>query len=256
MLLTHLKFSLALPILRVISKTPLRALSSRARSINLEDVRHEGVHPLATFAPWRSDSEFLKIYEEARRNTLVDIYRCYELWSLVAQAAKAGSGDILEVGVWRGGTGAILAQRAKSLGLKGRVYLADTFQGVVKTGAKDAGYKDGEHSDTSKELVESLLRGLGLSAELLVGIFPEDRPAELDQKDFIFCHIDVDVYESANDIFEWVWPRLRPGGIVVFDDCGFFRCAGITRLCEELKSRSDNLYYYNLSGHGVFIKRS
>ena len=39
---------------------------------------------------------------------MVDVYRCHELWTLAKQAAKV-EGAILEVGVWRGGTGAILA---------------------------------------------------------------------------------------------------------------------------------------------------
>ena len=27
---------------------------------------------------------------------------------------------------------------------------------------------------------------------------------------FRLCHIDVDVYQSAKDVFDWVWPRLSP----------------------------------------------
>ena len=38
---------------------------------------------------------------------------------------------------------------------------------------------------------------------------------------FRLAHIDVDVYQSAADVLDWVWPRLSPGGVVVFDDYGF-----------------------------------
>jgi O-methyltransferase len=254
MFLANLKFAVALPVLRVLSKTPARRFSVRARTMLLGDIQHESLHPIATYAPWKNDSGFQDVYRQVRSHTLVDIYRCFDLWRLIEQAAKAGPGDILEVGVWRGGTGAILARKAKQLGHAGDVFLADTFSGVVKTGAQDFGYRDGDHSDTSEELVRRLLGSMQLSAKLLRGIFPDQRPAEMDQRKFAFCHIDVDTYESGSAIFEWVWPRLAPGGIVVFDDYGFFRCAGITRLCEELKNRGGLVFVYNLNGHGIFIK--
>jgi hypothetical protein len=34
-------------------------------------------------------------------------------------------------------------------------------------------------------------------------------------KTFRLCHCDVDVYESAKGVLDWVWPRLSPGGVVV-----------------------------------------
>jgi O-methyltransferase len=38
-------------------------------------------------------------------NTFVDVYRLYELWQVLEQVAHL-DGDILEVGVWRGGQAA------------------------------------------------------------------------------------------------------------------------------------------------------
>ena len=46
--------------------------------------------------------------KQIKQNTLVDVYRCYELWSLAVRCAEL-PGDTLEVGTWRGGTGALLA---------------------------------------------------------------------------------------------------------------------------------------------------
>ena len=67
-------------------------------------------------------------------------------------------GSILEVGVWRGGTGAILTKAAQANGKK--VFLADTFEGVVKAGSKDTSYKGGEHADTSEAMVKHLMESL------------------------------------------------------------------------------------------------
>jgi O-methyltransferase len=104
--------------------------------------KHHRVLPHATLAPWLNDEDFLNIYGKIKEYTLVDLYRCYELWILAKQSSKI-DGAILEVGVWRGGTGAILAEATKSLNKK--VFLADTFQGVVKAGTNDTKYKGGEH---------------------------------------------------------------------------------------------------------------
>lgn len=115
------------------------------------------------------------------------------------------------------------------------VYLCDTFTGVVKASAKDNLYAGGEHSDTSAETVSKLLASMELrNAQLLKGIFPEETgPAIPSNERFRFCHLDVDVYESARDVLDWVWPRLSVGGVVVFDDFGFASCLGIRDLVEE-----------------------
>ncbi len=83
--------------------------------------------------------EFLSTYKLIQPNTLVDLYRCWELWTLVDQTAKR-DGGIMEVGVWRGGTGALMAKRVLSTGRNDPVYLCDTFEGVVKAGSHDSTY--------------------------------------------------------------------------------------------------------------------
>jgi O-methyltransferase len=216
---------------------------------------HEMAFPIATYAPWRSDPEFRSVYEAVRRNTLVDVWRCYELWSVVGELREV-PGSILEVGVWRGGTGALLAARAEGLGIEDPVYLCDTWRGVVKSGEVDRYYYDGKHDDAAHGDVTTLLSDLGLTnVELLEGIFPEDTGARISDRTFRLCHCDVDVYQSARDVLDWVWPRLSAGGVVVFDDYGFPACPGVTKLVDEQRLRDDRLVLHNLNGHGIVVKR-
>jgi O-methyltransferase len=220
-----------------------------------EHLPHAVVRPLATYAPWRSDCEFQTAFELIRSNTLVDLYRCYDLWQLVAEAGKLPSGDILEVGVWRGGTGCLMARRAELLGTPAAVYLCDTFRGVVKAGASDRGYSGGEHADTSEATVRDLAGRFGLdNIKILCGTFPEETGHLVANASFRLCHIDVDVYDSGRAILGWVWPRLVRGGIVVFDDYGFLSTGGITRLVNEERSKSDRLMLHNLNGHAALVK--
>ena len=216
---------------------------------------HEMAFPLSTYAPWQADDEFRRAYEAVRRNTLVDVWRCYELWSLVGELRDV-PGAILEVGVWRGGTGVLMATRAAALGLDEPVYLCDTWAGVVKTGDVDTYYRDGKHDDASRETVAALAAALGrTNVELLQGVFPDETADRIADNRFRLCHCDVDVYRSAKDVFDWVWPRLEPGGMVVFDDYGFPACPGVTKFVDEQRLLGDRTVIHNLNGHGLVVKR-
>jgi O-methyltransferase len=217
---------------------------------------HQTIISLASYAPWNLDRVFAEAYEQCRSNTLVDIYRCYEIWSTVAEAAKLEQGDLIEVGVWRGGTGALIAAQSARLTSSAQVFLCDTFTGVVKTGAEDTIYEDGMHADTTPQIVKQLLDRLGLTNTLMLqGIFPEQTAGPIRDRRFRFCHIDVDVYQSAKDVCEWLWPRLVSGGLVVFDDYGMRGTEGVQRFVNQWRVRDDLTFLYNLNGHAVFIKK-
>jgi O-methyltransferase len=83
--------------------------------------------------------------------------------------------SFLKIGVWRGGTGSLLARRLALAGSAEPVYLCDTFAGVVKAGEQDGFYKGGEHTDTSKELVERLLQPLHIKNAHLIQVIRFNR---------------------------------------------------------------------------------
>jgi O-methyltransferase len=217
---------------------------------------HEEVRPAASYSPWTTDRSFQATLAAIQGFTLVDQYRCFELWKLVEQVAKLPEGSIIEVGVWRGGTGALIATQAKNCGIREKVFLCDTFSGVVKAGVNDSVYKGGEHADTSKQIVEDLV-GAQMkldNVEILQGIFPDDSARYLAGMRFRFCHVDVDVYQSASDIVDWIWDRIVTGGVMVYDDYGFAGCDGITRFVNEQATAEHRLVIHNLNGHAIVVK--
>jgi O-methyltransferase len=227
------------------------------RVSNFPSSNYEQVLPLASYAPWNKDKAFISLYKIISNYTLVDKYRCFELWSLIKQSQKLEKGSIIEIGVWRGGTRALIATHAKNCGIADPIYLCDTFTGVVKSSTEDSDYENSEHNDTSLQLVEDLLiKKLSLdNVKLLQGIFPEDTSHLIESERFRFCHVDVDVYQSAKDIVTWIWDRMVPGGIIVYDDYGFASCDGITKYVEEQIDEKDRLIIHNLNGHAIIIKR-
>ena len=109
-------------------------------------------------------------------------------------------------------------------------------------------------------MVRDLLQRAGLDhVELLVGVFPDETGHRVEDESFALCHIDVDVYQSARDVLEWVWTRMVPGGVVVFDDYGFYGCEGVTALVEEVASGADEaedpfLVIPSLSGQAILVR--
>ena len=225
-------------------------------NIKIKDSQnYSRVYPAATFSPWLQDKSFNHVYDLIGNNTMIDKYRCYELWKLVEESMKF-KGSLIEIGVWKGGSTGLIAYKTALIDETRKVYSCDTFKGVVKNSEKDSVYKGGEHKDTSKQLVEDFIsEKLGLKNVILIeGVFPDDVEHLFNNEKFSFCHIDVDVYKSAKDIMRWIWDKLSVGCIIVYDDYGFEECDGITKFIGEERLLNDRIVIHNLNGHAIVIK--
>lgn len=244
----------------IFSKTGLHVIKGTkfkgSTKFEINELQYEVVTPTANYAPWCGDEEFKKIHLEIKGNTLVDKYRCFEIWQLVEMVHKLDTtAQLIEVGVWRGGTAGIIARKLTLLGSRATLFLADTFTGVAKATDNDKFYNGGEHADTTIETVDFLLKNKYQQYKILQGIFPEDTAHLIPSEDkFGLCHIDVDVYESAKDIVNWIWDKMIVGGIIVFDDYGFHTCDGVTKYVNEQKNKTDRVIIHNLNGHALMIK--
>ena len=87
---------------------------------------YEKIHVKSSYAPWKEDLEFQNCFSKIQTHSLVDKHRCYELWDMIQQSAKL-EGALIEIGVWRGGTGALIAKRAELSGLRIRSICAIHF---------------------------------------------------------------------------------------------------------------------------------
>ena len=236
------------------SSIGMRLIRSRTRRTakTHNELAHSTVIAGASYSPWLSDEKFRRVYDVAKKYTLVDVFRCYELYVLASQLQDI-EGDVLEVGVWRGGTAAAIKLGLMQSPAPREFFIADTFKGVVKASDKDSRYVGGEHADTDVSIVESLFKNLDLPLPtILQGIFPDDHPDAVKGK-IAFLHCDVDVYESTKDIIDWALPRLSRNAIIVFDDYGFPTCEGVTNYCNELRKTTDMTFMHNLNGHAIFI---
>lgn len=217
---------------------------------------YDRIETYATYQPWHVDKDFMQLAYHSYETTTVDLARRYELWSLIQQTAHLDKGALIEIGVWRGVTGALIAHRAQQCSIQDNVYLCDTFTGIPKANNVDDQHLNGEFSDTSFEIVKKFIYDYnGLNhVKILQGIFPDDTASEIKDKYFRFAHIDVDVYQSAKDIYHWLWDKMVIGGIMVYDDYGFHTCQGIKKFINEQMNDKDKHIIYNLNGHAIVIK--
>ena len=78
----------------------------------------------ATYAPWKTELEFKKLYPKLKFLTLLDQPRLFTLFNILKQTNHI-EGTILDVGCMRGGVGILMSK----INLKGSTYLIDTFDG-------------------------------------------------------------------------------------------------------------------------------
>ena len=191
---------------------------------------------------------FTSAVETVAGHTGMDKWKLFRLWSLAGQSMKLPEGEVIEVGCGNGGSGCLIGKRV----YPEKIHLCDTFAGLVKCGPHDT-FRDGDMAGAKMEAVYGLAVHMGLdNANIRCGTFPENADDIKDRR-FRFAHLDVDTYQSTKDAFEWLWPRMVPGGVVVFDDYCIRDCPGISRYVGELLEIEDGSVQISM-GQATIIK--
>ena len=150
-------------------------------------------------------------------------------------------GNIIEVGVWRGGIGLLFLNLFPSR----TIWLADTFTGIPFSDPKYDQCKTGEFNSAPVENVKKLFSHYP-NVNILQGIFPDAFMTALDKETFAVVHLDVDVYKSYTDGLAFLYPRTVKGGIILLDDYAEGGCTGATLAVDEfLKKHNEKLQTFN-----------
>jgi O-methyltransferase len=138
--------------------------------------------------------------------------------------ASAVDGDVIECGSSRGGSAVIMARALSELGCRKTVLACDSFAGFdrAELDAERAegltGVADDAFTSTSLPYVQRKLAVLGLTGtvEPVAGYFQDTLPAI--ERRFCLAFIDCDLSDSLAYCARQLWPRLTPGGQILFDD--------------------------------------
>jgi len=244
--------------------TSLRGLTRDLRKL-LAGWRWRMGYVIGTPIPAEYDDDLRTTVKRVRRHTLSSAPRlaalCDGVEYLVAREVK---GDLVECGVWRGGSMMAAALTLLRLGDVSRdLYLFDTFQGMAEPSEADIpspydGYsphrrfarkRRGATSDWAAvpiEAVRSAMESTGYPREkihLVPGLVEETLPAEAPET-LALLRLDTDWYASTKHELEHLYPRLSEGGVLIVDDYGHYE--GARRAVDE---------YFEEIGERVLLSR-
>jgi O-methyltransferase len=182
------------------------------------------------YSPWQGEPAFERLYRPIRPYTLVSRDRAYVLWKTLEQSLHF-SGDVIECGVFRGGTALLEAHVIHDGSGDRTLHLFDSFQGMPQSTSGVDRIQEGDFSTTSFDDVSRLFGGFTF-VRIHKGFIPQTFEGLIIDR-IAWAHIDVDIYQSVRDCINYVYPRLVPGGTMIFDDYGFPCCAGARRAVDE-----------------------
>jgi O-methyltransferase len=176
----------------------------------IPEMRGRILRPFVRFREMRFPTFRTEIHESIAASD--DYFRYATLGLAVTRVLDEDvPGAFAEVGVWRGEMSAFLHRLAPNR----QLYLFDTFSGFPDRDLFE-GSKDSRFRDTSEEAVR---RRVGPTDNVVLrpGYVP-DTLAGLEDEQFAFVLLDLDLLAPTQASLEFFYPRLSPGGYLVMHD--------------------------------------
>jgi hypothetical protein len=218
------------------------------------------------------DDEAGRIVQAVSSRTMTGTVKLFGMIEALRYIDRAGvPGEIVESGVWRGGSMQAAALTLQSCGDTEReLHLFDTFEGMPPPSDSDVRLKDGR---TAKDLLDESNRDNRIWAiasldDVKQGMAETDYPAEK-----IFYHqgrveetipgeaperiallrLDTDWYESTRHELNHLYDRLSPGGVLIIDDYLYWE--GARRATDEwLEETGKTLFLVPLELGRILVK--
>jgi hypothetical protein len=166
-------------------------------------------------------------------DTMVGMKRLDNLQFAVETVINEGvEGDLIETGVWRGGSCIFMRAILAAYGVEDRkVFVADSFEGLPKPDDKHAADKGDihhtfSHLKISQEEVANNFRKYDLlddNVVFLKGWFKDTLPTAPIEK-LAVLRLDGDMYGSTMDALGTLYSKLSDGGFCIIDDYGLEGC--------------------------------
>jgi hypothetical protein len=140
-------------------------------------------------------------------------------------------GDFIETGVWRGGASIFMAGLNKYYGMKRKVFVADSFEGLPPPDVRYPADRYDVHH-TYKDLIVPLeqvknnFEKYNLLDENVIFVkgFFEDSLQTAPIQKLSVLRLDGDMYSSTIHVLDYCYDKLTEGGFVIIDDYGGENC--------------------------------
>jgi O-methyltransferase len=190
------------------------------------------------------DEDTIQVCRDVREFTKTSMERIFTLCRAVEYVVQHDiPGDIVECGVWRGGSMMAVARTLLRLGAADRhLYLFDTFDGMPEPTEHDRDFRGtaaadllGESDKNVKSTwsyspldeVQRNMRGTGYDesrVHFVRGKVEDTIPANAPDT-ISLLRLDTDWYESTYHELVHLYPRVSAGGALIIDDYGHWQGA-------------------------------
>ncbi len=180
---------------------------------------------------------FSKVCSKESKYTLATMERCYSLYKAIKYITKGDIlGDIVECGVWRGGSAMLAALTLiENQQTHRKIYLYDTYEGMPEPTDKDIDIhgvpyrllwkKENELLTVSLDEVKNNMLSTGYPKENIIFVkgmvektIPRTVPSQI-----ALLRLDTDLYESTHHELIHLYPKVTTQGVVIIDDYSHFQ---------------------------------
>jgi O-methyltransferase len=191
-----------------------------------------------------AEPQFREIYERCKPFTMTSIERLYGLYKGVQYIAAAEiPGDLMECGVWRGGSCMLMASTLLALGKPDRrIFMFDTFEGhPAPDPERDVDlWGNRAYEEWRSQTHEGAIKGWGRAPldevmdnlqstgyprtllRFVKGMVENTAPCNLPEQ-LALLRLDTDWYASTRAALAHFYPLLAPGGVLILDDYGHYQ---------------------------------
>jgi len=168
--------------------------------------------------------------------------RNFLYYSHLYSMIKNIDGSIVECGVGKGRSLLYFSFLAMQENTGRRIYGFDSFEGFPEPMEEDSSYrqpKKGEWSGISPDDIRETLRVAGISNDFIeknIKLIPGFFNKTLDRYNdgpIALLHVDADLYESYKDVLTMLYPKVKEGGIVLFDEYRTEEWPGATKAVDD-----------------------
>lgn len=228
-----------------------RFVRSMFNLFGMEVVRRNALPPEASEADRRTVAL-------VRPYTMTSADRLWALIQAVRYVVAADiPGDLVECGIWRGGSSMAMAKTLRECGqLTRRIWLYDTFKGMTEPLPVDVETHSGRPAREALEAEQKNAAGsvwcVASKDDVCTNLKKTDYPSdnfkivEGDVRETLpretpgqisLLRLDTDWYESTRIELERLYPKLSPGGVCIIDDYGYWD--GARKAVDEYLQRHE-----------------